>query len=123
MPATAIICGILLVLIGAVGYAHGMSTGHPSPTALIPAIFGLALVILGLVARSKEFVRKHLMHAAVVVALLGFIATAVRVVPRLGDATFSAAVIAQISMAIVCLLFVVLAVRSFAAARRNRTTE
>ncbi|MGH6636915.1 MAG: hypothetical protein ACRED0_12570, partial [Gammaproteobacteria bacterium] len=47
------------------------------------------------------------------------IATAGRLIPRLGELTFSGAEIAQISMAAVCLLFVVLAVKSFVGARRK----
>ena len=90
-----------------------------SYTALIPAIFGALLLLFGVIAQRKENLQKHLMHAAVVVALLGFIATAARLIPRLGELTFSGAEIAQISMAAVCLLFVVLAVKSFVGARRK----
>lgn len=123
MPATAIICGILLILIGIVGYAHGVMTEHASVTALIPAFIGLILVILGFVSRVKENLRKHLMHAAVVIALLGFIATAGRVVSKLGSISASAAVLSQVATAVVCLVFVILAIRSFAAARASRTAE
>ncbi|MGH8509478.1 MAG: hypothetical protein ACREVH_12290 [Gammaproteobacteria bacterium] len=119
MPSLSIFCGVLLILIGILGYAHGVMTGRASYTALIPTIFGALLLLFGLIARAKENLRKHLMHAAVVVALLGFIATAARLIPRLGELTFSGAEIAQISMAAVCLLFVVLAVKSFVGARRK----
>ena len=120
MPLTAIICGILLVLIGIVGYVNGQSAGHGSPTALIPAAFGIVLAALGLASQAKESLRKHLMHAALVVALLGFIATAGRLLSRMSELTASPAVISQAAMAIICLAFVVLGIRSFAAARRNR---
>ena len=120
MPFTSIICGVLLILVGIVGYAYGMSTGHASPTALIPAIFGLVLALLGIVSRMKDDLRKHLMHAAAAIALIGFILTAGRLVMNLGSLTLSAAVLSQLAMALVCLVFVVLAVKSFADARRNR---
>lgn len=118
MPSTSIAFGIVLIFIGFAGYIYGLSTGHASVTALIPAFFGIVIAVLGFVARAKEGLRKHLMHAAVVIALLGFILTAGRLVSKYSELTMSAAVISQAAMAFVCLIFVVLAVRSFAAARR-----
>ncbi len=119
MPSTSIACGTLLVLIGILGYVNGVMTNHASFTALIPAVVGIVLVLLGVIARKNEGLRKHLMHAAVVVALLGFIATAGRLISKLGELTYSAAVVSQVSMALVCLLFVILAIKSFADARRR----
>ncbi len=119
MPKTSILFGRLLLLLGIAGYVYGLvATEHASPTALIPAVFGIILLILGYLANKKENLRKHLMHAAILVALLGFIAVAIRLVPRLGELTLSAAVISQLLMAVICLLFVVLAVKSFVDARR-----
>ena len=120
MPFTSIICGTILVLIGAVGYIHGMMNDKASVTALIPAFFGLVLFICGVVARSNESLRKHLMHAALLVALIGFILPAGRLLMKLSDLSLSAAVISQLAMAIVCLIFVLLGIKSFADARRNR---
>ena len=119
MPSISIACGTLLILIGVLGYVNGVLTGHASITALIPAFFGIAILVLGFAARMRENLRKHLMHAAVVIALLGFILTAGRLVSKLGELTYSAAVVSQVSMALVCLLFVILAVRSFIDARRT----
>jgi hypothetical protein len=120
MPTTAIFCGVILILLGIVGYVGGVMSDRASLTALIPAFFGIVLAAIGLAARAKESLRKHLMHAAVIVALLGFIATAGRLLFKSGDLTASPAVISQAIMAAVCLVFVVLAIRSFAAARRER---
>ena len=121
MPTTSIIFGTLLVLVGIIGYAYGaMNSEYASKTALIPAAFGLVLVLLGFVSQKKENLRKHLMHAAILVALLGFIATAARLVPRLSGITFTAAEISQIATALICLIFVILAIKSFADARRNK---
>lgn len=119
MPSTSIACGTLLVLIGILGYVNGVMTGLASLTALIPAAVGIILLLLGIIARKNEGLRKHLMHAAVVIALLGFIASAGRLVSRLGELTYNAAVVSQVSMALVCLLFVILAIKSFADARRD----
>lgn len=119
MPSTSIACGTLLVLIGILGYINGVMTERASFTALIPAIFGGLLVILGVLARTKENLRKHLMHAAVIIALIGFIAVAAQLVRKIDSLTYSAATVSQVSMALVCLLFVILAVKSFADARRR----
>jgi hypothetical protein len=121
MPSTAIACGILLILIGVIGYVYGWMNGSPSPTALIPAAFGLLLAILGAAARAKESLRMHIMHVAVLIGLIGFLIPAWRVLSNLGNITLSAAVISQIAMSLVCLIFVLLCVKSFIDARRNRT--
>ena len=123
MPSTSIACGTLLILIGVLGYVNGVMTNHASLTALIPAAFGIVLLLLGVFARMNEGLRRHLMHAAVVIALLGFIMTAGRLISRLSELSYSAAVVSQVSMALVCLLFVILAVKSFADARRRTTIE
>jgi fluoride ion exporter CrcB/FEX len=124
MPSTSIITGILLILLGIIGYVIGMNNGNASPTALIPAVFGLLLVILGFLAKSKENLRKHLMHAAVVIGLLGFLATASSIlkIPDVlsGTAERPSAVVSQFAMALICLVFVIMCVNSFIAARRNR---
>lgn len=107
-----------MILIGIVGYVVGAMNDRGSFTALIPAFFGVILGVSGLLGLKYEGSRKHLMHGAVVVALLGFIATAGRLISRLSEITMSPAVLSQASTAVVCLVFVVLAIRSFAAARR-----
>lgn len=120
MPNTAILCGALLVLIGLVGYGVSYSNGSASVTALIPTFLGGAIVILGMVARAKETLRMHLMHGAVLLGLLGFISTAVMLGRKLGNLAATPSVVAQIAMCLVCLAFVILSIRSFVAARRNR---
>lgn len=118
MPTTSIACGVLLIIIGVIGYVHGMMSDKASVTALIPAFFGLVLVILGVLANAKENLRKHLMHGAVIISLLGFIMPAGRLISKMSELTMSAAVVSQIAMAVVCLIFTILAIRSFAAARK-----
>jgi fluoride ion exporter CrcB/FEX len=124
MTSTSIICGFLLILIGIIGYGYGFANGNASLTALIPALFGVILVALGAAARAKEDLRKHLMHAALVIALLGFLATVSSFLklPNLidGSAERPAAVVAQFATAVVCLAFLILGIRSFIDARRNR---
>lgn len=117
MPATSVIFGIMLIAVGAAGYIYAMQNGNASMTALIPAAFGLVLALAGAAAMAMENLRKHLMHLASAVALLGFILTAGRLLMKIGDLEWSPAVMSQMSMAAICLVFVLLAVRSFAAAR------
>ena len=119
MPTHAIWIGRLLVAVGIIGYGYGMFTGNASLTALIPAVFGIVLMLLGHLSHAKEALRKHLMHFAALFALLGFLLPGWRLVSKAGELTLSAAVASQLAMALLCLVFVILAVRSFVAARRT----
>lgn len=120
MPSAAIISGFLLILIGIIGYIYGMMGERASLTALIPAGFGLVLLILGFLSQTKENLRKHLMHVAVLAALVGFLIPTFRILSRLGDFTMNMANLSQLAMALICLVFVILSVKSFIDARRNR---
>jgi uncharacterized membrane protein YfcA len=124
MPSTSIACGTLLILIGILGAIAGNLHGNFSPTSLIPAIFGILLAVCGFLAWKKESLRKHLMHAALLIALLGLIGGLFSLrgpitSGQVGDVT---ALTAKIAMAAVCLLFMILGVKSFIDARRNRNT-
>ena len=118
MPFTSIIFGVLLIIVGVIGYVHGIMNDKASFTALIPALFGGVIALLGLAAQVKENLRKHLMHAAVLVGLIGFLASAGRLASKFSEITMTAAYIAQIAMAALCLFYVIFAVKSFIAARR-----
>lgn len=121
MPAITTLCGAILTLLGVGGY---FGTGRASPTALIPALFGLALAGLGLVARN-ETARPHAMHGAAAIGLLGVLGT-MRSLPKLatlirgGSIERPAAHISQVIMAGICTVYVGLSVRSFVQARRSR---
>ena len=120
VPSATIALGVALVVVGLAGY---FLTGAVSLTALIPAAFGLPLAVLGLIARDPGK-RKHAIHAAVVIALLGFLGS-IRGVVQIGallDGTAArpAAVISQTIMAVLTLGYIVMAVRSFVKARANR---
>ncbi len=118
--------GLGLVLI-ALGFGGYFGTGRTAGTALIPALFGLPLLILGWVA-LKEHMRRHTMHVAGVIALVGFAGT-VRGLMKLpvlltgGQLDRPAAVPLQAAMAILCLIFVLLCIRSFIKARRAGTGQ
>ncbi len=108
--------GVVLIALGVGGY---FGTGRESWTALIPAGFGLPLLILGLVA-LQDARRKHAMHAAVVLGVLGFGGTAGGLYTLLtgGEVDRPVAVAVKATMAVLCLVYVVLCVGSFIAARR-----
>jgi hypothetical protein len=117
MPATTRYVGLLLMVIGIASYAL---TGRTSVTALIPAFFGIVFVVLAYVARN-EAARKHAMHVAVALALLGAIASLGRAIPAaMAGQLTRPAVLAQIVTAVVMGFYVVMGVQSFIAARRAR---
>ena len=121
MPNVTIFFGCLLVLLGVIGY---IATGSQHPTALIPAGFGLLIGFCGLLARRAGR-RKLFMHIAVTLGLLGFLGTAASIYKMFQIAQHQvvarhAAVYSQFTMCLLCLIFVILCVRSFIAARRTR---
>lgn len=121
MPSLAIFIGAALSVLAIVGY---IATGMVSWTALIPAFFGVPIGLLGAAAMKPRW-RKHAMHAAAVIALLGLLGSA-RGVPTAFRAMGGAevdrpgAAISQAVMAALCLVFVIMAVKSFIDARRCR---
>ena len=123
MPNATVGLGVLLILLGLFAF---FGSGQESVTALIPAFFGLPLLILGLLARARDAWRKHAMHAAAAIALLGLLGT-ITGVPKLltllggGEVARPTAAVVQSVMALLCAIFVALAVRSFMAARRARS--
>ncbi len=120
MPSTTIVTGIILILIGIAGYVFSIIDGNTSLTALIPSAFGVLLVILGIIATYSEGLRKHLMHAAMVVGLIGFLIPTFRLISQMSSIKISLAVLSQALMAIVCLFYVILGIQSFVNARKNR---
>jgi hypothetical protein len=122
MSATTLAFAFAYLLLGFTGF---VLTGSTHKTALIPCIFGILFLVFGLLAR-KDSLRKHLMHAAVLIALLAFFGTARSLthLPELfnGTAEKPAAIITQSLNAGLSLLYIILAVRSFIQARRARSS-
>jgi hypothetical protein len=117
MPGTTRLFGLLLMVLGVASYTL---TGRTSITALIPAFIGAVFVICALIARN-EAARKHAMHAAVAVGLLGAIGSLARGIPAaLGGDAGRPAVIAQLVTGVLLLIYVALGVQSFVAARKAR---
>lgn len=117
MPFVTRVVGFLLILLGVVGY---IGTGGASITALIPAMIGALFLILALAARSAE-ARKHVMHAAVALALIAVLGMVPRILAAVNAGeTQRPAVLAQIVMAAILTVYVLLGVKSFIDARRAR---
>ena len=115
MHKAAISFGAFLIVLGIVSY---LLTGQASVTALIPSFFGLGLVLTGWIARNDDL-RKHAMHAAAVIALLGVLGSLGRGVPALMSGSTGIAVVMQLVMGLSLLIFLILCVRSFIEARRG----
>jgi hypothetical protein len=120
MAKLTIVVANILILMGVGGY---VASNMVSMTALIPAFIGVPMEILGVLALS-EARRKHAMHGAVLLALIGFLGS----VPGLlkigalmaGEAERPLAVAMQTAMAILLAIYIALCVRSFIAARKAR---
>ncbi|MFM9035275.1 MAG: hypothetical protein ACKOQ4_13495 [Mycobacterium sp.] len=120
MPRVIFIFSAIFVLLGVGAY---LLTGSQSPTALIPAIFGVLL------AGAGAFALKNLKqggHLAALIGLLGFFGTA-RSLGKL-PALLSGeplqrpvAVGVQAGFAVLCLIFVALCVKSFIDTRKARS--
>lgn len=112
----AISTGALLCVVGAVFFA----LSH-APTSLIPLFLGFLIAVCGVLAR-KESMRKHAMHGAVLIALFGifgsFMGPKSPVPAWTGRAPMGEGPTEKLLLLVICLVFVVLSVRSFVAARK-----
>jgi fucose 4-O-acetylase-like acetyltransferase len=122
MAKLTISFGVVLIVLGVWGF---VATGSVHPTALIPTWFGLALAVAGALAKTENAKRRMLwMHVAVTVGLVGFLGSFSRAIDEYMQAhgaplAHPVAVENQAAMAAICLVFVLLCVRSFIAARRS----
>ena len=123
MAKLTLVFAVLLVALGLIGY---LGTGSLHPTALIPAWIGFTLGIFGFLAISpNEGRRKLFMHINVTIGLLGFLggtAEAIRgyVHARsLGVEPDHIALASKVTLDVLLLVYVILCVRSFIAARRS----
>lgn len=105
--------GILLILLGIISY---FATGMVSVTALIPAFFGIVFVILAWLANKKESWSQHIMHGSVLLAIIGIIGSIGGLFDLIGGIV-SASAIAKSIMALLLIIYLVMAIKSFIDAR------
>jgi hypothetical protein len=122
MAIPTLIAAVLLVAVGTIGYAN-QDPAKVSGTALIPAYIGIALGICGLLA-LKSSLRKHAMHAASMLALLGGCGALIPTIIKLAkgnEVNFSApAVVSQLLTTAICFTLLAMCVNSFIQIRKAR---
>jgi hypothetical protein len=125
MAYTTIGFGAILSLLGLFGYFKA-EADHRSLTALIPLVFGVALVVCGAIVLARPNLRMHVMHVAVLLGLVGFLAAFGRLFSKLNvivsdDPTIDRFPIRMVAaMAVTCLAYTGICIYSFIAARRRR---
>ena len=123
MAKVTLVFAVLLIALGLAGF---IGTGSEHYTALIPAALGLLLGIFGALSFSPDAGRRKLfMHINVTLGLLGFLGTVMGLLQWFqmlaGTASKNPpATESKAAMAILCLVYVVLCIRSFIAARKAR---
>lgn len=124
MAKITVVFAILLIALGLAGY---FGTGAQHATALIPTWFGAALGMFGLLAMSPDEGRRKLfMHVNVTLGLLGFIMVGIESIRGYVSASHAGkqpdmiAMASKLTMTGLLLVYVILCVRSFIAARRSR---
>jgi hypothetical protein len=118
MPHITLTFALLLILLGLGAY---FGTGGQSITAMIPAFFGLPLLLCGIAALQTLY-RKHAMHLASGIALLGLLGALGRPLGRLFSGEplqFNAALTTQLVMGLLCAVLLALYTKSFIDARRR----
>lgn len=112
MSTIAILFALLFIALGLFGFIS-----YQAKTALIPAYIGIVLLICGWMARKDEW-RMHAMHGAALIGIIGFLGSVQGLLklPKLlaGEALDRPhAVALQSIMAILCVIFIALCVKSF----------
>ncbi len=123
MKTLTFICSTILIILGAIGYFGWEAIGadEQSITAAIPAFVGILMLLGALIAGKKHSLG---MHISVTFALLGALASLGRIFSQIGKEGFdygAPSTILIASMAVVCVFYTVMAVRSFIAARKGRS--
>jgi hypothetical protein len=114
---TTMLFGALLMALSACGY---FVAEQVSWTALIPAALGVLLLASGLLGLKQTF-RKNAMHAAVFLALLGVAGTARALVDIGRKVLGDPGLVVESITALLCAVFLWLAIKSFLDARRRRS--
>lgn len=114
MPMITFVFGVVLIVVGIVFNAIADTTHH---TPLIPAFFGAAFILCAAAAIKPKW-RMHAMHVAVLLAVLLVIGS---IMPLLNPTALKVSEgLLTIGLGVV---YIVMCVRSFFAARRARKAE
>ncbi|MDG2292493.1 MAG: hypothetical protein P8L37_07525 [Phycisphaerales bacterium] len=91
-------------------------------TAAIPSFFGVLMLLCASLAKAMPKARMHVMHLAVLLALLGTIGGSVMGARGLlKDPVEMTKIIDQWLLALLCIIYLIFAVRSFIASRANQS--
>ncbi len=119
MTQTTKILGLLLVLIGIIGF---IASGVASYSALIPAVYGAVFLLLGKVGEdeSRRMVTMHLAQLLALIAIIGTFTGILDVISWLGgDRAVNMMIAASRAlMALLSMGYLILGIRSFIEARR-----
>ena len=113
MPKPTLVFAVLLLALGLGAFALSGSR-----TALLPAYVGGALAVLAGLSLAYAGARRHLMHVAAVVALLGALAPGGALVIRAAQMS-PLALSVNVGMLALCAALLAMMIRSFIAARRS----
>jgi uncharacterized membrane protein len=122
MPVYAIVFGSLLTLLGAVAFFSPGTFGGDKPhsvSAATPAFIGIPIILTGLATLMKPAIRKHAMHGAALLGLLGTVGGLVPAAMNQFDTT-KASVLVGLGMSALSAIFLGLCVKSFIDARKAR---
>jgi len=124
MAKLSLVFGVLLIALGTAAFLLAGATAK-AVTSLIPAFFGIIMLLLAAIASKGHAANKHAMHVAALVTLLGSLGGLGMGVPNIikylkGDHTAWLKAFSQGGMGILCVVFLVLCIRSFINARKAR---
>jgi hypothetical protein len=122
MPLYAIVFGSLLTALGAVAYFSPdlLAGGNARQiSAASPAFVGIPIILTGLAVLMNPALRKHAMHGAALLGLLGTVGGLVPVFLRKFDTT-QTAVLVGLGMSALSAAFLALCIKSFIDARKAR---
>ena len=122
VPLIVFVFGLLLTGLGLLAYFAFAVAEDRSWTALIPAFWGVPIMICAIASLFAQNVRKHAMHFVAMLALLGVLAPLGRLIPTSikEGFTFDSKSFTQIAMCALCIGLLVVMVKSFISARRER---
>ena len=125
MIKETIIFALALIVLGVASY---IVTDAVSITALIPSFMGIVILICGLLATSEN-IKKHVMHTAVLVTLVGGVFAAIKGVPGIKamlmgiEIARPAAAIEQGVMVVLCFIYLVMSIRWFLGNRKKKSPK